>query len=152
MRANRSSTNRVSTSVTSARASSSRRRRAAASRSAMLMSARIALSLDGSAAQRSAEALQTWTSLHTTDATAWADLSRVWSKLGQNLRALRAEAESRIALGDLSGGIDRLRAGQKLARSSRNADFIEASVIDARLRDIEAQAKRRELEERRPES
>lgn len=123
----------------------------AASRSAMLMSARVALSLDNAAAQRSAEELQTWTSLHTSDATAWADLSRVWAKLGQNLRSLRAEAESRIALGDLSGGIDRLRAGQKLARSSRNADFIEASVIDARLREIENQAKRRELEEKRPE-
>ena len=49
--------------------------------------------------------------------------------------------------GDLTGAVDRLRAGQRLARSSAQTDFIEASVIDARLRDVEAE-RRREMEER----
>jgi len=40
------------------------------------------------------------------------------------------------------GAIDRLRAGQRLAHSGRGQDFIEASVIDARLRDLEAQRRR----------
>ena len=51
------------------------------------------------------------------DATAWSLLGRVWARLGQPLRALRAEAEAQYALGDLRGAVDRLRAGQRLARS-----------------------------------
>jgi hypothetical protein len=56
---------------------------------------------------------------------------------------VRAEAEARAALGDLTGASDRLRAGQRMARSgaSGSVDFIDVSVIDARLRDIEAQRK-----------
>jgi beta-barrel assembly-enhancing protease len=124
---------------------------APSSRAAMLLSAQVALGLDKAAQQRSAEEMQTWTTLYPNDATVWSQLGREWHQLGQELRALRAEAESRIAVGDLIGGVDRLRAGQKLARSNRNVDFIEASVIDARLRDIESQARRREIEERKPE-
>jgi hypothetical protein len=74
-------------------------------------------------------------------------LSRVWGQMDFRLRALRAEAESRIALGDYTGGIDRLRAGQRAARGPRTADFIEASVIDARLRDVE----RLKRQDERPE-
>jgi predicted Zn-dependent protease len=123
----------------------------ASSRAVMLLVAQVAMSRDKAALQRSADELQTWTSLHPQDATVWSQLGRTWEKLEQPLRALRAEAESRIALGDLTGGVDRLRAGQRLARSSRTADFIEASVIDARLKEIEAQARRREAEERQRE-
>jgi predicted Zn-dependent protease len=124
---------------------------APSSRAVMLVSAQVAMSLDKAAVQRSAEEMQTWTTLHPADATVWAQLGRSWQQLGFGLRALRAEAESRIALGDLTGGVDRLRAGQKLARASSKVDFIEASVIDARLREIESQARKREAEERRPE-
>lgn len=121
------------------------------SRAVMLLASQVATPRDKAALQRSAEELQTWASLHPQDATVWSQLGRTWEKLDQPLRALRAEAESRIALGDLMGGVDRLRAGQRLARSSRNTDFIEASVIDARLKEIEAQARRREAEERQRE-
>jgi predicted Zn-dependent protease len=124
---------------------------APASRAVMLLSAQVAMSLDKPAVQRSVEEMQTWTTLHPTDALVWSQLGRSWQELGQGLRALRAEAESRIAVGDLTGGVDRLRAGQKLARSSPTVDFIEASVIDSRLREIETQVRRREAEERRPE-
>lgn len=120
-------------------------------RAVMLLSAQVAMLRDKAALQRSAEELQTWTTLHPQDATVWSQLGRTWEKLEQPLRALRAEAESRIALGDLVGGADRLRAGQRLARSSRSVDFIEASVIEARLKEIEAQARRREAEERQRE-
>lgn len=122
---------------------------AASSRAVMLLAAQVALVRDRAGLQRSVEEMQTWTTLHPQDASVWQQLARSWEKLDQPLRALRAEAESRIAVGDLVGGVDRLRAGQKLARSSRSTDFIEASVIDARLKDIEAQARRREAEERR---
>ncbi len=56
---------------------------------------------------------------------------------------MRAGAEARAVLGDLNGAIDRLRAAQSLARGPGPQDFIEASVIDARLRQIATQ--RREL-------
>ena len=48
------------------------------------------------------------------------------------------------------GAVDRLRAGQRLARSGSGPgiDFIEASVIDARLRDIEAMRKQIAIDER----
>ncbi|MEO8151558.1 MAG: M48 family metalloprotease [Rhizobacter sp.] len=124
---------------------------APSSRAVMLLSAQVAMLLDKAALQRSVEEMQTWTTLYPHDATVWGQLGRSWQQMGHGLRALRAEAESRIALGDLIGGVDRLRAGQKLARSSRTVDFIEASVIDARLREIESQARRREAEEHRPE-
>ncbi len=105
--------------------------------------------------------LQTWVTRYPLDSEAWAMLARVSAQLGQRLRALRAEAESRYALGDLPGAIDRLRAGQRLSRNAvggatgnaagnatGNAtgngaagDFVEASVIDSRLRTIEAERK-----------
>ena len=54
------------------------------------------------------------------------------------LRAIRAEAEAHAAQGDLLGAIDRLRAGQKLTRTGR-VDFVEASIIDSRLRELQAE-------------
>ena len=96
------------------------------------------------ALKRSADELQTWVALNPQDDLAWAALGRAWERLGQPLRALRAEAEARIAIGDLPGGIDRLRAGQRRARDATGStDFIEASVLVARLREVEAQ--RRQL-------
>jgi beta-barrel assembly-enhancing protease len=92
--------------------------------------------------------LQTWVALNPNDAIAWSDLAQVWSRLGQPLRALRAEAESRAGLGDLTGAVDRLRAGQRVARGGGPVDFIDVSVIDARLRDIEAQRKAIAADER----
>ena len=120
------------------------------SRANLLLRAEVALSRGADAdLQRSAETLQTWVSEHREDASAWQLLSQTSQKLGQRLRALRADAESQAALGNLPGAIDRLRAGQQLARGQQadggngRTDFIEASVIDARLRDLIAQ--RREL-------
>ena len=118
---------------------------AEASRPVMLMSARVAQGPqpDPVRLSRSADDLQTWVALHRVDADAWSALGQVWGALGQPLRSLRADAESRLALGDTIGAIDRLRAGQRLAKRGGTVDFIEASVIDSRLRDIELQRKRR---------
>ena len=120
------------------------------SRAVALLSARLALAggASGAAAKRSADELQTWVTAHPRDAAAWGLLGQLWGQLGQPLRGLRAEAESRLALGDLMGAVDRLRAGQRLARSGQSADFIEASVIDARLRDVEALRRQLAAEER----
>ncbi|HJV63357.1 MAG TPA: M48 family metalloprotease [Albitalea sp.] len=120
------------------------------SRPVLVFAARIAIGRgDEAHLKHSAEDLQTWVSAHATDAEAWSLLGQVWGRLGQPLRSLRAEAESRWALGDLTGAVDRLRAGQRLARSGGSVDFIEASVIDARLRDIEAQRRQLAAEERK---
>ena len=98
--------------------------------------------------QRSADVLQTWVALYPNDSTAWALLGQTWARLNQPLRSLRADAESRLALGDVSGAADRLRAGQRRAREGGAVDFIEASVIDARLRDVELQRRQIEADER----
>jgi predicted Zn-dependent protease len=85
------------------------------------------------AAREAAEALQTHVSLNPNDALAWEELALTWEKLGQPLRAVRARAETHAAAGDLNGAIDRLRSGLRQSKGP-DADQVEASVIDARLR------------------
>jgi len=125
-----------------------------ASRPVALLSAQLALAgapqvtKDDPALRRSAEDLQTRVAASPSDGLAWATLGQVWSRLGQPLRSLRAEAEAQYAGGDLPGAIERLRAGQRLARSGGPVDFIDASVIDARMRDIDAQLKQLLADER----
>jgi len=99
----------------------------------------------------STEALQTWVSEHAGDAAAWSALAQGANVLGLKLRALRAEAEAQAAIGDLNGAIDRLRAAQRQSRAAAGSpDFIEASIIDARLRDLAAK-RRAQLAEARGE-
>ena len=123
------------------------------SRPVLLDQTRVALALGHDAGTSTLDAragdLQTWVAVHPGDELAWSALGQVWTALGQPLRALRAEAEARAALGDLAGAVDRLRAGQRMARAGgAPGDFIDASVIDARLRDIEAQRKAIAAEEK----
>jgi predicted Zn-dependent protease len=103
---------------------------------------------DNPALRQQAEQLRTWTAIRPTDSLAWTALSQTEERLGQPLRALRADAESRVALGDLEGAADRLRAGQRRARSGGAVDFIDVSVIDARLRDVDAQLRQRKADEK----
>ena len=103
---------------------------------------------DDAALRQRAEQLRTWVTIHAGDALAWTALGQVEERLGQPLRAVRADAESRVALGDLSGAVDRLHAGQRRARSGGAVDFIDVSVIDARLRDVEAQLRQRKADEK----
>ena len=128
---------------------------AAADRPVLLQRARIAQEwhardADAAAAEvrRSTEALQTWVAEHPNDAAAWEALSANAGALGQRLRSLRADAEARAALGDLQGAIDRLRAAQARARGGAGQEFIEASVIDARLRQFERERRQLALEMR----
>ena len=96
----------------------------------------------GGALQQCVESLQTWVAERPRDVLAWTLLAQCAEPLGQKLRAIRAEAEAHAAQGDLLGAIDRLRAAQKLTRAGR-LDFVEASIIDSRLREL--QTERREL-------
>ncbi|MFT3954079.1 MAG: M48 family metalloprotease [Piscinibacter sp.] len=120
------------------------------SRPVTMMVAEVALAGGGgeAALRRSAEDLQTRVATQPGDALAWSLLARLWTRIGQPLRALRAEGEAAYAIGDLRGAVDRLRAGQRLVRAGNASDFIEASVIDARLRDIQAQQRALAAEER----
>lgn len=96
---------------------------------------------------RALDALAARTRTEPNDALAWEWQAGLWAQQMQKTRALRAEAESRAALLDLEGAIDRLRAAQDLRRAAQdpqraaapNADaaaaaHIEASILDARLR------------------
>ncbi len=98
--------------------------------------------------RESTEALQTWVAEHSQDAAAWELLSASAGALGLQLRAMRAGAEARAVVGDLGGAIDRLRAAQQTSRSATGQDFIEASVIDSRLRQITALRRQLALEAR----
>jgi beta-barrel assembly-enhancing protease len=121
-----------------------------ASRSVALLRAQLAIGArDEAGLRRQAEELQTRVALSPLDATAWTVLGQAQERLGQPLRALRSQAEARYAIGDLSGAVDRLRAGQRAARSGSASDHVEASVIDARLRDVDAERKQWAAELRR---
>ena len=115
------------------------------SRPSVLLGAQIALiatpavSPDNATLKANAAALQTWVAVHPADSLAWSALGQTWGRLGMPLRSIRADAEARYALGDLLGAVDRLRAGQRLARAGGPVDFIDASVLDSRLRAVEAQ-------------
>ncbi len=122
-----------------------------------LLLARAQAALDASrsgnvaALRASTEALQTWVAERRSDAAAWALLSQCADGLGLRLRALRADAEAHAALGDITGAMERLRAAQRQARSDTSApDFIESSIIDSRLRDLNAQ-RRAQIAEARGE-
>jgi beta-barrel assembly-enhancing protease len=108
------------------------------SRSVLLLTAQAAL-LAPLEQQKSAQELQTWLSEQPLDAPAWLLLSQLWHALGHPLRTLRAEAESKAAVGDFLGALDRLREGQRIATAQgTQADQVEAAVIASRLRALDA--------------
>lgn len=109
----------------------------------LLMAAQAAVQANrpADAAQR----LQTWVAVNPNDATAWQLLATAQHAQGQPLRAIRSEAEGRIAVMDYGAAMDRLRAAQALARQP-GADHIEASIIDTRARQVESLLREQALE------
>ncbi|MEY2952839.1 MAG: hypothetical protein RLZZ401_926, partial [Pseudomonadota bacterium] len=95
----------------------------------------------GSTLQR----LQAWVTQSPQDAAAWQQMAGVARASQQGLRALRAEAEVQAAHLEYPGALDRLKAAQDLVRQTGSAmqarDYIEASIIDTRQRQLEALAK-----------
>jgi predicted Zn-dependent protease len=87
----------------------------------------------------SVQRLQTWVALNPRDAQAWQLLAGAYAAQGQNLRAIRAEAEAHAAHLDYQAALDRLKAAQEAARrpGAGNIDHIEASIIDTRARQVE---------------
>lgn len=96
----------------------------------------------GDVLRQTSSRLQTLVAQWPKDVGAWLALSWVLRQQNQPLRAIRAEAESRAVQYDYAAAVDRLRAGQDMARSSQNRnDYYEASIIDTRLREMQSLAK-----------
>ena len=93
--------------------------------------------------------LQTWVTAHPRDALAWQLLSIAYGNQQQQVRAVRADAEARFAQLDYAGALDRLRAAQGIMRSNpASADFMEASIIDTRARQVDSLVKEQALEDK----
>jgi predicted Zn-dependent protease len=84
--------------------------------------------------------LETWRS----DPQLWRALGAAYSALGKQADSHRATAEQYVLLGSPMSAVDQLRRAQKAG----DTDFYTASVIDARLRELDEDA-RREFEEMR---
>ncbi len=107
----------------------------AGGRTLTLLGAQAALTTQ--APQRAASALQSWVVQHPRDALAWQTLARAHQAQGHTLRAIRAEAESRVAQLDYAGAVDRFKAAQALPAAQRAADPMEQAIVDSRLRAVE---------------
>lgn len=102
-------------------------------------------------AQEMTGPLQTRVATHPHDATAWHLLAAVWQQQNHPLRAVRAEAEAHAARYDYQAAVDRFKAGQDLARKSGSrggdaADYIDASIIETRLRAVDSLLKEQAAE------
>jgi predicted Zn-dependent protease len=120
-----------------------------AGRAALLLRTQ-ALIQTGRAAD-AASALQPWVSDHPTDAGAWQALGQAYGAQGQILRQLRAEGEVPMAHLDYAGAVDRWRAAQDYARQhpGGNADLIEVSIVDARLRQAQELLRQQQKDEKK---
>lgn len=109
----------------------------AGSRAALLLQSRAELLTDGAA--EVAGRLQSWVSSHPKDAIAWQLLAQAYGKQNQTLRAIRADAESRVAVLDYPGARDRFKAAQDWMRSNRDSaanNYIDSAIIDTRAREV----------------
>ncbi|WP_291011237.1 M48 family metalloprotease [Hydrogenophaga sp.] len=117
---------------------------AGGSRAGMLLGAQAALASDQP--QRASARLLDWVVQHPRDALAWQTLARAQQVQGQTLRAVRAEAESRVAQRDYAGALDRFKAAQALPAVLRAADPIELAIVDSRRREVEVLLREAESE------
>ena len=96
--------------------------------------------------------LSLWLNQHPRDATAWLVQASAFELQGDALRAIRSQAEARAMELDYGAAVDRFKAAQMLAHQMANegkldrAGHIEASIIDARLRELERLRREQALE------
>jgi predicted Zn-dependent protease len=94
-----------------------------------------------------AQSLQTWLVDHPHDAQVWQQLSTAYLALGQTVAAVRAEAEVYAAQLDFNGALTRMRAAQEMVRkSNQGTNYVDASVVDTRVRELDLQVKEQALE------
>ena len=93
-------------------------------------------------AKLAASELSLWLSQYPRDAHAWLVQASAYESLGDSLRGIRAQAEARAVELDYGAAVDRFKAAQILAHRLANegkldaAGHMEASIIDARLREL----------------
>ena len=87
---------------------------------------------------QAAARLQDWVVTQPRDALAWQMLAQAQQANGHRLRAIRSEAEARVAQRDYAGAVDRFKAAQGLPPAERALDPIELAIVDVRLRAVEA--------------
>jgi predicted Zn-dependent protease len=92
------------------------------------------------------EQLELWLSSHADDAAVWEALAKVFLTQGLGVRAVRAQAEARIAHLDYAAGLDRLKAARDLSLQQKS-DFFELSIIESRLKQIEVLQREQAREE-----
>lgn len=83
---------------------------------------------------QAAERLRPWVVKHPRDALAWQLLSQVQWQQGERVAALRAEAESRVAVMDFQGALDRLQAVKTIEGDGQ--DEWERIIVETRLRQV----------------
>ena len=99
-----------------------------------------------------ADDLVMWVNRMPRDASAWLYLSAAYELLGDTLHAIRAQAEARAAELDYAAALDRFKAAQavayQLAKEGKldRSGNIEASIVDARLRELERLRREQMLE------
>ena len=120
-----------------------------AGRPELLLRARALIATN--AAAQASDSLQPWVADHPRDAGAWQQLAAAWAAQGQTLRSLRAEAEVQVAELDYQGAVNRFRAAQDYSRQhpGGNADLIEASIVDARMRETQAALRQQQEAEKK---
>ena len=82
------------------------------------------------------------------DAQTWNLLASLLAGQGQRIASLRAEGEAQLVRMDWPGALDRFRAAQDAARQGRlqAGEHIEASIIDTRVREVQALLREMQLE------
>ena len=118
----------------------------ARSRATLLVHSRALLS--AGKARDVASRLSTWVADHPKDASAWRLLAQAYGNQNLTARAIRADAEAQVAQLDYPAALDRLRAAQSMLRSNpASGDFMDASIIDTRARQVEAIVKEQVLQD-----
>jgi predicted Zn-dependent protease len=96
--------------------------------------------------------LSWWLNQHPRDASAWLLQASAYELQGDPLRAIRAQAEARAMELDYGAAVDRFKAAQTLAHQMASegkldrVGHMEASIIDARLRELERLRREQALE------
>ena len=96
-----------------------------------------------------ASRLSTWVADHPKDAAAWRLLAAAYGQQNLTARAIRADAEAQVVELDYPAALDRLRAAQAMLRSNpASGDFMDASIIDTRARQVDSLVRDQALQDK----
>ncbi len=92
------------------------------------------------------EELQLWLAEHPADAGVWELLAQCLEQQQRRVASVHARAQASAARMDLGAAVQQLRAAQELVRSGAPVAHQEASIVDARLRQLERSVREQALE------